>query len=877
VDAAEFERLVVGARGESGVAALATYERALGLWRGGAYAEFADEWWARREVERLTELRLVACEERIDRLIELGRDADAVGDLRGLVAEHPLRSRLISQLMVALDKTGREAEAHRVYRTFHAALRALGLRPDADVATLDRAIAAHHDAGAAPPPEQGGPGNLPRHRVELIGRPTDIDAVLEVLGPGRLVTLTGPGGVGKTQLALHCARRAGRAYVEDGVWLVSLAVASAAAVPSSIANDLGLALTSAVVDGRSIAAALRAQRRLIVLDNCEHVRDRVGDIAGLILDACPHVALLATSREPLAIMGERVVVVPPLSLSPASGPSDAARLFIARAADADISFDPRPGDQSAIETICARLDGMPLALELAAAQEHAIGLEAIGARITGHIDPFRRRHATSRHESLTAAVSWSYDLLTDDERTVFERLSVFTDGFDLDAAVTVAGGPPLDAPVDDVLLSLVDKSLVAVDARSPLRYRQLEVIRQFAADRLAADGGSDAVERRFVDHYARWLVDADLGARGREEATWDRHLRLEWPNLRRAVYRAVDDGDLDAGTGLVWHASWWAIQRSRLELGEWADAVRGIDGFDAHAVAPIVLAVAADIARRRLEYEQFADLLVTAEQLETKLGPAPEPWVQYVAVLRDAVYRDLDPSPAAIELEERARGSLFWTAMSAWADGYMASVRAANATTAADVRDGDVRRVRRSLARAQSLGNPSSVASLELLGAVLRRPDPEHSVNVLHRALTVATELGNEEIASFVRWDLAMVLADLGRLTEVAGILASAIRHYRLIGAHSLAWDMCMAAVRPLIELGEHRTAARVLGRSNTAAVVADWQEWILPADSRRRLLRAADRRQRDRWEAQGATMRVSELVAEVAGALASAMSAGDV
>ena len=208
VDADDFEQLLAAARGESGRVAVGMYERAQSLWRGSAYLNFVEEWWARSEVERLAELRLVAAEERFEWLLQLGDHVEAVAELQGLVAVQPLRQRLVGQLMVALDTTGREAEAHRVYRAFRTAVRDLGLDPSADLLTLDRSIAAGHAQSEPELPT----GNLPRPRVELIGREADKRLVGKVIAPGRLVTLTGPAGVGKTQLALTCARTVQSGY-----------------------------------------------------------------------------------------------------------------------------------------------------------------------------------------------------------------------------------------------------------------------------------------------------------------------------------------------------------------------------------------------------------------------------------------------------------------------------------------------------------------------------------------------------------------------------------------------------------------------------------------------------------------------------------------
>ena len=580
--------------------------------------------------------------------------------------------------------------------------------------------------------------------------------------------------------------------------------------------------------------------------------------------------LLATSREPLGLPGERVVAVPPLSTQATTECSDAARLFVARASEADPSFEPTADDRRIIDEVCARLDGLPLALELAAARVYPLGLAEVQAQIEGTIDPLRRRSNVARHQSLTVLVAWSYELLSDDERTVFARLSVFADGFVLQAAVAVAGGPPVEEPVADILVSLVEQSLVTVATREPFRYRQLEIIRQFAADRLAeSPTASEATATRFLEHYVQWVVEADIGVRGLDEAHCSSLIRQEWGNLRAALQRALATGDTDAATGIVWHLFWWASLRAQLELGQWADWVLLMAGIDGHAAQPIVIAVAADIARRRLEHGSFLELLAEAERLEDELGDTPEPIVPYVAIHRDVIYRELDPPPAANDVARRGAGSEFWTAVAAWGDGYMPSVRASNAP-AAEIDPSDVRRVEHSLAVAETLGNPSLIArTLELHGVVLRRSDPHRALAVLQRSLQLATDLDNEEVAMLVRWDLAMILTDLGRLSEAVDLLCAALQHYRRIGAHSHAWDMSLAAIRPLVALGSHRAACLAIGCLHVRRIASDWDEWVLPADTRERLARDVEAGQREKWLEEGAHLAQSAIISQVADALA--------
>jgi predicted ATPase/DNA-binding CsgD family transcriptional regulator len=398
--------------------------------------------------------------------------------------------------------------------------------------------------------------NLPAQLTSFVGRARELAEVSERLGEHRLVTLTGAGGVGKTRLALEAAERI-RAGYRDGVWVVEIApLADPAQVPREVAARLGIEPPPALLQEE-----LADQELLLVLDNCEHVVDACADLAGALLRACPGVRLLATSRERLGVPGEAVYVVPPLE-SP--DPRDTARpeelaryaavrLFVERARLARADFALSEANAAPVAEVCRRLDGIPLAIELAAARVRALPVEEIAARLDS--GSFRLltggRGAPPRQQTLAAAIDWSYDLLAESERALLRRLSAFVGGFALDAAEAICAGES----VLDGLTGLVDKSLVVAERR----YRLLEPIRQYAAEKLAEAGEADAVRIRHRDWYLDFAERAVGGMVAPDQLAWFERLRAEHDNLRAALAYSRVEPNPEAELRLVgalagfWH------------------------------------------------------------------------------------------------------------------------------------------------------------------------------------------------------------------------------------------------------------------------------------------------------------------------------------
>ena len=427
-------------------------------------------------------------------------------------------------------------------------------------------------------------GNLPRRTGRLIGRETDLDLVVDAMATGSIVTLLGPGGIGKTRLATTAA-----AMVEiespGDVWLVELAhVASSADVCRTLADTLGIDDSGAVGLADSITAFLRNRHDLIVLDNCEHVVDGAAEIVQTIVESCPGVRVLATSREGLGVVDERLIVVGPLDPAGAG-----VALFNERASAASRTFDPAAARADVVE-ICRRLDGVPLAIELAAARVTRFSLPEILERLEDHLRLLTggRRTSVERHRTMRATIQWSYDLLTPVEQSLFQRLAIFTGPFDLGAVESVVTDDEhARVDVDDLLGGLIDRSMITIEpGRFGPRFRLLETMRQFAAEELSGSGEADLVAER----HARWclsqVLDVQRLLKGRRESEGVVRLGELWSNLRAAVAWAIAEGDHGLAFALVRPVAPEISLRSQHEIADWFERILSITPTgDADAVA----------------------------------------------------------------------------------------------------------------------------------------------------------------------------------------------------------------------------------------------------------------------------------------------------
>jgi predicted ATPase/DNA-binding SARP family transcriptional activator len=573
VDAYRFERLA-----EAGRRALAdgdwpraasVLREALELWRGPALADVTG---APAQAARLDELRLAAIEDRVEAELALGGHAEMVPELRQLVVSHPLRERPRGQLIRALAARGRPAEALAEFEDARRSLaEQLGADPSPALAAIHLAVLRGDENSAGlsggdssagrPTAEQVLPGQL----TTFVGREEELKRVGDLLGERRLVTLTGPGGAGKTRLAIEAAGR-----LDGEVRFVELAgLADGSDVPQAVLSTLGLrdaGLRAPAEPGRQttdrLVEALAERRLLLVLDNCEHVIADAAGLAARLLSACPALRVLATSREPLGLPGEALcplsgLTLPPLGASALDADGYAAvGLFAQRAADVAPDFTITPANVEMVLRICRSLDGLPLAIELAAARLRALSIAEVAARLD---DRFRllstgNRAVSPRHRTLRAVVEWSWDLLDDAERNVARRLTVFAGGATLEAAERVCGLPA--AAFVDALTGLVDKSFVELAGG---RYRMLETVRAFCAERLAEAGEADQLRRAHTTYFLEFAWTASDHLRCAEQLHWLRRLDAERDNLHAALRRATAAGDASDAAGLVAALSfyWW--------------------------------------------------------------------------------------------------------------------------------------------------------------------------------------------------------------------------------------------------------------------------------------------------------------------------------
>ena len=657
-DIAAFDELVAAARGCTGMARCEVLRRAVALWRGPAFDGYADEPWAQGVAARLDDARLVAVEDLAEGLIAVGRGAEAVGLLEAETPESGYRERLVGLLMEALHEQRRTVEALRVYRRFRTELRtSTGIEPTSQLRAVEARILASLEAESDalaqadrddgistrvmhdPGTEQG--HNLPVPPTRYLVTDDRVSAVVAAVRHSPVVTLIGTGGVGKSRLALEAGWASLGTY-DDGVWLVELApVVAEDAVPSAVAAALSIPAQAGVSVQEAVVRFLERRSLLLMVDNCEHLVDTAARLLAAVAARCPSVHVLATSREPLGISAERIHVLSPLD------PATASALFVDRALSADDGFLLQASDGETITAICERLDCIPLAIELAAARIRSFSPAEL---LRGVDDRFRllrvaNRGGLDRHRTLRVTVDWSYQMLDDRHRCLFNRLAIFAGGFDLHAAEAVGANDVIEAAdVVDVLSDLVDKSMVNVE-RTPLgtRYELLETLRQFGWEQLVADdsSASEIVARlrdRHLEYYIATAEHADAVFRTREQLQGVSVFEAEWDNLRVAMNWALDSGDIVAAERLALAVNLYANFYGRTEHADWLDRILALETDD-RTPSPATFGQAANWAF--VNYDQVTMVALASRGIEV----APRPDDPSTALCWPCLYRRPDANP----------------------------------------------------------------------------------------------------------------------------------------------------------------------------------------------------------------------------------------
>lgn len=848
-DTGRFERLLDEAGrvlARDPAAALACLDEALALWRGAAYAEFADEDFARPEANRLAELRLGAIEQRFDAGLALGRHADLVGSIRAYADEQPLRERPWGQLMLALYRCGRQAEALAAFRAFRqrlddelgvepsASLRALEtaiLRQDPDLdriapahtapATAEPTAAAATGPAAEPPdpPSARVPGTIPEETSSFIGREDDLTAARAALDTSRLVTLTGPGGVGKTRLAMQLA--AGAQGYADGVrWCELGAITDPAAVGHALAAAIGARQQPGCDIEESVRAYLATRRLLLVVDNCEHVLDAAARLIASVQRSCPRVAVLATSRAPLGAPGELIQPIAPLPVpgdeAPDAAGSAAVRLFADRARAVRPGLDLTGENLAHVAEVCRRLDGLPLAIELAAARMRALNPADLVARLGDGLQLLTtaRSTAVERHRTLRAVVDWSYALLNPAEQRLFDRLSVFAGGFTLAAAEQVCAEPDLV----DTLAALVDSSLVtAGPSAGQVRYGMLATLRAYAAEKLAERGDAQSLHDAHAACFAATAEQFGATMRGPDEGRCVAVLDADMANLRAAHRWAVDRRDTDLAMRISAGLYHYVVYRFHDEVVSWGETVLGLPDADTHPLYPVVCGAVGE--GLTLRGDQRRALAVAESALHRAADPQGPRCLPVLKVL------------AAVALYEgRLDDCCHWAAEQtrlarihgdAWREGEGLLFQGLARTYAGDLEAG-LAIAQENLRVTTRLGNPSLLAWAKYCQAeALSDREPDRARQLYTDAVALADAVAGTFTATIAQVGLAALLARSGEDAAALRAFRQCVDRWHRMQVWHHQWTTLRNLVPLLVRVGAAEAAATLLGALDAADTAA--------------------------------------------------------
>jgi predicted ATPase/DNA-binding SARP family transcriptional activator len=833
VDSEEFLELVTQARVIAHSAdRVGILDQALELWRGAAWADLADDL-AGGEARRLEEALYAAREDRAAALLEEGRCDAAVGDLRVLVAEQPLRERAVGLLMRSLHATGDVGQALAAYETHRETLAdELGLDPSAELIELHRQVLRRETDQpvlarmpttrvAAPPPTgtavaETTSGTDPRLRPRLHGREGHLEALRTMLELHRCVSIVGPGGVGKTSVALRLSQDAalrGGDRAGPGWWVDLASVGTPSGLRAAVARVLDVEVFPGVELADALLHRLGSAEGLLVLDNCEHLLEAAADLVSDALSAGEGVSVLVTSRTRLGVPQEQVFPLPPLQLPGAAQEaltqSPAVALFLERAAAVAPELDPDAASLAVVADLVRRLDGLPLAIELAAGRVGALTLEDLRDRLGGRLDLLRSTatRAASRHRTLTSTIAWSYDLLDPDERRVFLGVSVFATPFDLAAADAV-----LEEETADHVAGLVERSLLSRPGTSGRgHYRMLETLRSFARRRLTEEEGT-----RLARSHARWAAErAEVlaeGVTGPDEARWAAEIEVLIPEMAAAARWSTTSGEPAYAVRIVTALHNWAYHRVRADVLAWVTDVLALDIDEVRT--PDVYSVAsahAWVAGRPQDGLQYANRALGAAG-----GPQTPAAITALLAAGDCALSLGD----LIRVYEYNRGAYrLAVAEGQWMHAALGACGMLLARTfAGQPTRHELALTEEAMRRAD---NPStSSLALYCLGEAVTESDPPHALSLFTEAVKVSGSVGGRLGASVA------LIADSALRGRVGPLDADTVDRTRQTLEHwsRQAHDdtLLVTALRntvPLLDrLGAHRAAVEVTASTSVNA-----------------------------------------------------------
>ena len=841
LDAATFEALARrGAASLAGDPATAEdpLEEALAAWRGPAFGDLGDHPMVHPEAVRLERLRATTTADRIDARLALGRHREVIGELEAAVVAEPLDERTHGQLMTALYRAGRQAEALAAYEALRARLAdELGVDPSPDLQRIHgqllrqeiedpggqapTAVAVGAHARPSPAATTGSSQRATGPQGGLFGRDEAAAAVADLVCAHPLVTITGPGGVGKTRLA---ERVGGDVADRFGDGVVSCGL-SAVRDPDSVAAALVAALGIEDPGTRdpedALAAAVGEQRMLLLLDNCEHLLAPVADLVGSLLQACPRLGVLATSREPLHLPGERVWQLAPLPTPRSDADpeeilrSPAGALFVARAEAAEPSFALTEETAAPVAELCRHLDGLPLAIELAAARVRALSPAELAGRLDRRFSLLSSGPAggSGRHRTLQAVVAWSHDLLNEAQARLFDRLSVFAGSFCLEAAERVCGADPLaEAEVAGLLADLVDRSMVSVErAGTGTRYRLLDTLREYGARRLAGTEEEAACRRAHAAHHVALVEGLGPRLRGPHEPVAVTTIEAAVDDLRVAHDRLVGEGDVDGALRLPAALHDYLLFRLRAEAFDWAERALAMPGAQTAAPYPAALATAALGAANRGALDRARawaeDALALGEGLTAMHALAT---LSAVALYEGRVDEVLTIGDRLAALAD-ARGEPHYLALShldpTLALHYGGEHAAATARAAALEE------------AAKAAGGPTVRAwAAYVRGELAMDTDPALARRQLSAAVEAARQAASRLPEGVALVSLASVCARAGETREALTRFREAVRLWRRVGDHTHQLTTVRNLVEVLVDARADEDAALLHGAVTTAS-----------------------------------------------------------